>query len=223
MNVCILIPAYNEAKTIGRLVERLAAQKWKVIVVDDGSTDNGGNLARDRGAFLIRHEKNHGKGASLQNGFDYAVQHGFDAVLAMDGDGQHALEDVPKFIEAFKQYGNCVITGNRMHDPQGMPAVRLWTNRIMSGIISILCRQKIPDTQCGFRLISVGVLKDIKLTCKDYEIETEVLIKASKKCYKIYSVPIQTIYLDEASKINPWVDTVRFIVYIVKEIFFFRS
>ncbi len=219
MRFCIVIPAFNEAKTIGQVVETLRLKGFAVVVIDDGSCDHTGQIAQARGAVVILHEKNKGKGASLQDGFYYAIQKNYEWVLTMDGDGQHDPADIPQFIEKAKANPRSVITGNRMHNHQGMPLVRLCTNRFMSGLISGLCKQEIPDTQCGFRLISCDILKEIKLTAGDYEIETEVLIKASKKNFKIYSVPVQTIYLDEASKINPIIDTLRFIRYIIKEIF----
>ncbi len=105
-----------------------------------------------------------------------------------------------------------------MRNPQGMPLVRLCTNRLMSGLISLVCGQHIPDTQCGFRLIKTDVLRAIKLESSDFEIETEVLIKASRKRFKMASVSIQTIYRNEISKIQPVRDTFRFIAYLWREL-----
>jgi hypothetical protein len=106
-----------------------------------------------------------------------------------------------------------------MHNPVGMPGVRRMTNGFMSWLISVICRQQITDTQCGFRLVTTKVLKSIDLKCNDFEIETEMLIKASKKGFRIVSAPIETIYRNEVSKINPLRDTLRFIRYISTEIF----
>ena len=99
-----------------------------------------------------------------------------------------------------------------------MPLLRLATNRFMSWLISLFCRQHIPDTQCGFRLIKTNVLRAIKLESSDFEIETEVLIEASKKGFKIASADIQTIYRDEVSKVQPVRDTIRFIAYLWREL-----
>ena len=218
VNVCILIPVYNECKEIGRLVGSLKRKGFDVVVVDDGSTDQSGTTAQEKGAKVIRHDQKQGKGHSLQDGFDYILrQENYDAVITIDGDGQHDIEDIDQFLAKAQEHPKSIITGTRMANPRGMPLVRLWTNRLMSGVISFLCRQKIPDTQCGFRFINCSVLKPLTLTSSDFQIETEVLIKASKKGFKIYSVPIKTIYRGEASKINPVVDTFRFLVYIIKE------
>lgn len=218
VRVSILIPVYNECKEIGRLVGSLKRKNFDVVVVDDGSTDDSGKAARDKGAIVIRHDQKQGKGRSLRDGFEYILKEKkYDGIITIDGDGQHDIEDIEQFLVKAQEHPGSIITGTRMTNPQGMPLIRLWTNRFMSDLISCLCRQKIPDTQCGFRLISASVLKPLKLTCDDFQIETEVLIKAARLGVRIYSVPIKTIYRGEASKINPIVDTFRFLVYITKE------
>lgn len=217
MKTCIVIPVYNEAAAIGWLVADLKKRRYDVLVIDDGSVDNSGAIAREKGALVITHEVRKGKGLSLRDGFDYAVRQNYDAVITMDGDGQHAVEDIPQFIEKAKEAGTSIVTGSRMQNHAGMPWVRLWVNGLMSAVISSLCKQNIPDTQCGFRLISVPILRQIRLSSSDFEIESEVLIKASKKGFKIHSVPVKTIYQDEISKVNPFKDTIRFFVYLFKE------
>jgi glycosyltransferase involved in cell wall biosynthesis len=218
MRVCILIPAHNEAKAIGRLVEKLRTIALDVVVVDDGSADNTGTIAAAKGAHVIRIAQCGGKGNALQKGFAYVTAQGYDALIMMDGDGQHAVEDVPKFIERFKESDASVINGDRMGNRKDMPVVRVLTNQFMSWMISIVCRQRITDTQCGFRLVSCAVLRNIKLMSTNFEIESEILIKASRQGFKIESVPVQTIYEDEKSKIHPVKDTIRFLKYIVREL-----
>lgn len=154
---------------------------------------------------------------SLQKGFEYAIAHQYEGVITMDGDGQHDVEDIDKFIKAIAKDPKSIITGNRMGDPAGMPRSRYFTNWFMSRLISWLCKQRIPDTQCGFRYIGCDILKNCHFLTKDFEIESEVLIKASKKGYKIYSVPVKSIYQNEESKIRPFKDTFRFITYLFKE------
>lgn len=218
MKIAILIPCHNEAQAIGTLVEKLRARKLDVVVVDDGSADGTGSIAKAKGAHVITIAERGGKGNAMQIGFKYIVAQGYDALIVMDGDGQHAVDDVPTFIERYKASQASVINGNRMANNANMPFVRRLTNRFMSWIISLVCRQRVEDTQCGFRLISCGVLRAIKLTSTNFEIETEILIKASKKGFKIDSVPVQTIYEDEQSKIHPVKDTIRFFRYLIREI-----
>ena len=217
--ICILIPAHNEARTIADVVKGVLAKGLDVFVVDDGSRDDSGLLARDAGATVLVNFKNQGKGFSLQRGFDHIMALDYEALITMDSDGQHAVEDLDAFIRLFQEKKPDIICGNRMKDHKDMPFVRLVTNRIMSALISLVCRQKIYDTQCGYRLIRCDVLRNIQLSSSAFEIESEVLIKASKKAYRIASVPVKTIYGAEVSKINPFFDTARFIVYIVREMF----
>lgn len=218
MKICILIPCHNEAQAIGGLVEKLRARGLDVVVVDDGSEDGSGAIAAAQGAHVITIPERGGKGNAMQKGFEYIVDHGYDALIVLDGDGQHAVEDVPVFIEHYKTTNASVINGNRMKDRKDMPFVRMVTNKFMSWMISMVCGQKIADTQCGFRLISCGVLRNIKLTSTNFEIESEILIKASRKGFKIDSVGVQTIYQDEQSKIHPVKDTVRFFKYLLREL-----
>lgn len=219
MKICLLIPAYNEAQALGRLVKDVRARGFDALVVDDGSSDGSADIARAAGAMVITNTRNHGKGYSLQRGFDDILARGYDALITLDGDGQHAPGDLEKFVALYAESKPDIICGNRMRNPKGMPGVRFVTNKIMSGLISLVCRQKIYDTQCGYRLLSTEVLRNIQLSSTAFEIESEVLIKASKRGYRIVSVPIQTIYSNERSKINPFFDTVRFVVYIVREMF----
>ncbi|NTV29424.1 MAG: glycosyltransferase family 2 protein [Candidatus Omnitrophica bacterium] len=218
MNICILIPAHNEARNIARLVTQLRAKSLDVVVVDDGSADDTTRLAREAGAEVLVNVKNQGKGASLQRGFAHISSLPYDALITMDGDGQHAIDDVDVFLKLLSAGQVDIICGNRMVDHKGMPFVRLATNRIMSWLVSAICHQRIDDTQCGYRLIRTAVLRNITLSSAAFEIDSEVLIKAARKGYRIGSVPVKTIYAGEKSRIHPVRDTVRFLIYIVREL-----
>jgi glycosyltransferase involved in cell wall biosynthesis len=214
MNVCLLIPAYNEARTIGQVVSKARKIIGSIVVVDDGSQDATAQIAQDSGAFVLKHQVNSGKGAALRTGFQYALDHGYDAVITMDSDGQHDVDDIPKFLEAFEEKLRSlslgIIIGSRMQDISTMPAVRKFTNKLTSFVGSLLAHQELKDSQSGFRLISSDVLRVVELETSGYEMESELLIKASRSGFRITSVPIKTIYGQEVSKINPMVDTCRF-------------
>jgi len=211
MNVCILIPAYNESRTIGQVVSKARRITDSVVVVDDGSQDDTARIAQDSGAIVLKHEVNSGKGAALGTGFQYVLDHGYDAVITMDSDGQHDADDIPGFLEAFGENGPGIIIGSRMQDISTMPPIRKFTNKLTSFVGSVLVHQEIKDSQSGFRLISSGVLRAVKLETTRYEAESELLIKASRAGFRISSVPIKTIYGQEVSKINPVADTCRFL------------
>jgi glycosyltransferase involved in cell wall biosynthesis len=216
MKTCVLIPSYNEAKNIGVITRELNRLGLTAYVVDDGSTDKTADIAAGQGAVVIAHGKNKGKGASLIEGFNRILKEDFDAVLIMDGDGQHATDDVDNFFKKMAATGADIIIGNRMTDTASMPALRKITNRIMSRIISNMCGQDIPDTQCGFKLIKRNVLESIKFEFSNFEIESEILLKAARKGFKIESVPVKTVYQDETSKIKPIFDTVRFLSFLIR-------
>ena len=226
MNICLLIPAYNEARTIGQIVSRACKIMDPVIVIDDGSRDDTAQIAQDSGAFVLKHRVNSGKGSALRTGFQYALDQGYDAVITMDSDGQHDVDDIPGFLKVFKENYSLrkrrrgrsgkekvlgVIIGSRMHDISTMPAVRKCTNKLTSFIGSLLVHQEIEDSQSGFRLISTDVLRTVELETSGFEMESELLIKASRVGFRIVSVPIKTIYGQEVSKISPVADTVRFL------------
>lgn len=218
MKVCIVIPVYNESQNLGSLLVKLKGQKPDVLVVDDGSSDGCSDIAKKYTGTVIRNDAQQGKGYSLKVGFNYALQKGYDGVLTMDGDGQHEPDDIPKFLKEAARLKSCIVNGNRMESAKNMPFIRLLTNRFMSFMISSVCRQKIPDTQCGYRYISADVLQALVFESNGFEIETEILIKASKKGFTIVSVPIRTIYQGEVSHIHPIRDTIRFFSYFFKEI-----
>lgn len=217
MKIGVLIPAYNEEKEIGRLVSAVRAQGLAVIVVDDGSVDQTSLLAQNAGAVVLRNEVRGGKGFSLKRGFAYIVENGYDGVITMDGDGQHDPADLQGFLQAVQDKKFCIVNGTRMRNAHSMPFVRRVTNRFMSWIISRICRQYIEDTQCGYRYISADILRQISLTANDFEIETEVLIKACRVGCDVISVPVKTIYRDEKSNIDPIKDTIRFFSYLWRD------
>ena len=220
MNICVVIPVLNEAKGIGPIVSSIKDRGLDVLVIDDGSDDGSGQIAEEMGADIIRHESRQGKGFSLRAGFNYIVEQDcYDGVIAMDGDGQHDVSDIDKFIDMAKLQPDSVISGNRMSDASNMPWLRVATNKAMSLLISLTCRQKIPDSQCGYRYIGCRILKEVNFTSVGFEIESEIMIKSSKKGYKIFAVPIQSIYGEETSHINPVKDTIKFLAYYLKEIF----
>jgi len=218
MKACILIPTYNESKAISDILKRIRQQNLEVIVVDDGSWDNTHKIAQDGGAVVLREEDNKGKGASLIRGFDYALSRDYQAVITMDGDGQHLPEDIPYFMRLAENSDSGIFIGNRMSRAKGMPWPRIITNKVMSWFISRIAKQNIPDTQCGFRLIKRDVLEKLNLKTAKYETESEILIKAARLGCKIESVPIKAVYEGEKSQINPVIDTLRFIRFVIREI-----
>jgi glycosyltransferase involved in cell wall biosynthesis len=205
----VLIPCLNEADAIGAVISAVKSFVPNVLVVDDGSTDGTGDVARAASATVLRHPQTLGKGAALRAGWDAALQRGFEWALCMDGDGQHAAADIPKFLGRGERGDVALVAGERMHAPNTMPLVRRITNRFMSWHLSRLVDVQLTDTQCGFRLLHLPSLARLQVKSDCFEIESEVLIQFARARFGIAFVPIQVIYADERSKIRPLRDTLR--------------
>lgn len=209
-SIAAVIPAYHEEKHIGDVVRRTRAKIDNVLVVDDGSSDATAERAREAGAEVVRHEQNRGKGESIKTGLRYWLDRQFTWVFILDADGQHLPEEIDRFIQAAMSDGASLLIGNRMKDTSSMPFVRRFVNRWMSGQISRACGQEIPDTQCGFRMLHRHLIPELLGGSERFDYETEMLIIASRKGFRIESVPISTVYSDEVSSIHPVRDTLRF-------------
>ncbi len=205
-----VIPAFQEEKHIEDVARRTLAQLDHVLVIDDGSTDATADCARASGAEVIVHPQNRGKGEAIKTGMRHWLDRGMEYVLVLDGDGQHLPEEINSFLVAAAAERAELLIGNRMNDIRDMPAVRRFVNFYMSSKISGRCGHQIPDTQCGFRMLHRKLIPELLGGTGRFDYETEMLIVASRKGYRIASVPISTVYADEVSSIHPLRDTLRF-------------
>lgn len=200
-----------EEGRIGRVVEGVRKYCDSVVVIDDGSTDNTAAEAKKAGAVVIRHDVNKGKGVSLDDGFKYAREHGFEFVITMDADGQHDPDDLPGFFNEYSNSGVPVLIGSRMANAMGMPLVRRLTNVFMSWLLSRKMGQCVPDTQCGYRLYRCDLLDGLSVESGRFAAESEILLYLADKGVRMGAVPVKVIYRDEKSKIHPVRDTIRFL------------
>ena len=207
-----VIPAYQDEKHIGDIVRRVRQRLDHVLVIDDGSNDQTAQRAREAGAEVIVHDQNRGKGDAIKTGLGHWLDREVTWVSLLDSDGQHLPEEIDRFIAAASSATQpSFFIGNRMSDVAAMPFIRRVVNCYMSRRISRLCGQKIPDTQCGFRMLDRQLIPELLGGGDRYDYETEVLIIASRKGYRIESVPITTVYSDQVSKIRPVRDALRFL------------
>jgi len=216
-NCAALIPCLDEAASIAAVIPAVKSFLPNVLVVDDGSTDGTGDVAREAGATVLRHHQALGKGTALRTGWDAALERGFEWTLCLDGDGQHAAADIPKLLARGARGDVALVVGERMHAPNTMPLVRRITNRFMSWQLSRLAGVRLTDTQCGFRLLHLPSLARLQVTSDCFEIESEVLIQFARARFGIAFVPIQVIYGDERSKIRPLRDTLRWWSWLRKQ------
>ncbi len=210
-NVAAAIPAYHEEAHVRTVAEGVCAQLDHVLVIDDGSTDTTAARARDGGAEVIVHPQNRGKGEAIKTGLRHWLERPeIEFIVLLDSDGQHLPGEISRFFAAAAATEAGLFIGTRMHDVREMPFVRRTVNRYMSHRISRLCRQEVPDTQCGYRMIHRDLVPHLLAGTSRFDYETEMLIVASRAGFRIVSVPISTIYSDEVSSIHPVRDTLRF-------------
>lgn len=210
--IMVLIPCYREEGAIGSVASDAVALGYDTVVVDDGSDDDTAAEARKAGATVLVHEVNQGKGKALETGLHHAIDNGYDAVVIIDGDGQHLPGEIERFVEAYRDTGADLVIGTRMGDTSNMPFVRRQTNRFMSWLLSRQLGRKVSDTQCGFRMIARSAFPTA-LSCSSggFSAESEMLLQLGLADMAIVEVPVSTVYGDEVSKIRPVRDTVRFI------------
>jgi len=193
-NYLVILPAWNEAPTIGNLVKELRGMHLNVLVVDDGSQDETFAAAEEAGATVIRHETNQGKGHALADGFRYAAKEGYDAVVTLDADGQHNPGDVSRFFDTYNRTGIPVLVGNRFQDRHRMTRASRMTNGLMSRLLNRRMQQYIPDTQNGFRLYQTDVVMMVIPESKGFTAQSEILIRLDEIDIRMGSVPVAATY-----------------------------
>jgi len=207
--ILALIPAWNEARTIGPIVEAVA-RRLPVLAVDDGSSDGTAGIARNSGAAVVSHPRNMGKGAALKTGFAWALDHGYDAVVTLDADGQHDPCDLEAMLAAYASGAGELIIGKR--DFAQMPLPNRYTTPFGSRLLSWALGVRVTDNQSGFRLLTRNFIERMALRSTGYEMEVEMIWEAIRLDMPIAWVPIRTIYFsDRKSGFRPFADTLRFL------------
>lgn len=213
-DIAVLIPAYKAANLLRGLLPKVQdfVPSDKIVVVDDASNDDTPDVCAEFGILRLFHEINRGKGAALATGFHHLATTDTRWVITMDADGQHAPEDLQRFVAVSREVpspGICI--GARNMKPGVMPPERILSNRITSGILSLFCGVPIIDSQCGYRLYAIDFLKSIEIVHNRFEMESEVIMKAAFLGFPVTFIGIQTLYLKGPSHISHLFDTLRWI------------
>ena len=207
--VCVLIPAYNAEETIGSVLEKVRSFHFDVIVVDDGSLDQTGEIALQFGAHLLKHPRNLGKGTALRTGFQSILRKDYELVITLDADGQHDPLAIPFLLKVFQSVEPDLLIASRASEFYRMTWLRRFWNRLGVKAVARLCHADITDSQSGFRLIRTEIVKGISLTTTGFEMELELLIKACKSGFGVLSIPINVPRVDgtSSSHFRPVTDT----------------
>lgn len=203
IKIAAVIPFYNERDFIRNVISETLNYTDIIIAVDDGSTDNSSEQIIDlKKVILISNEKNFGKGYSLRKGFEKAIELNSQLIVTLDADGQHKPGIIPELLN---KISDCdIVIGNRMDDVKNMPLQRIFSNRITSYLLSKKLGVQIKDSQCGFRVYKRKVLESVKTTFNGFEAESEILVYAARKNFKIKFVDIPTVYENQNSKMKAW-------------------
>ncbi len=197
--ICVLIPAYNAATTLEQLIQALIPRATQILVVDDGSIDETVQIAQtfcDQGVVVIAHKQNRGKGAALQTGYAWVLKRDFDLLVTMDSDLQHLPDDLPGMVEILQRDQLDFMIGSRFKQKWKIPFFRRTGNRFSSWIASNFCRQKIQDSQCGFRLFRLPTCAPVlqAVAYNRFAVETEVILKISLAGLRTGFAPIRIVY-----------------------------
>ena len=195
MNIVVLIPVYNEELRLPPVLHEVCSAGYSVIVVDDGSTDRTHQIVSRFKVTLLHHSVNLGKGAALKSGCDYAFANGADAVVMMDGDGQHLVSDLDKFVKVLNSQKYDIIFGSRNME-HGVPLVRFLGNKFASVVIGLMFSIYISDLLCGYRAITKASYKQLRWKSSGYGVETEMVVRTAKKHLRMKEIPVQTVYYD---------------------------
>ncbi len=204
-----MIPAFNCGATIGDVVTGTRRYLADVVVVSDGSRDDTAERALAAGARVEVLPENRGKGCALRRGIDLALERGPQALVLLDGDGQHDPADIPALLAAWDGGKVDLVVGARLQDARRIPPSRYWTNYIGTRILTWMTELELEDSQSGYRVLSSSLVRRLKLRSAGYAIESEMLIKAGKAGARLEHVAVRTIYNDEESHFRPLIDTLR--------------
>jgi len=203
LNVCVIIPTYNNAGTLGGIIDDIAKYTQNIIVVNDGSTDHTLQIAESYPFVqLVSYPKNRGKGWALRKGFEHAVSLDYDYAITIDSDGQHFAKDIPTFIDKLESVPNSIIVGSRNMDQAAVPGKSSFGHKFSNFWFKVETDIDCPDTQSGFRLYPLQSLKDIRFITRKYEFEIEVLVRGAWKGIGIDSVPVTVYYAPKETRVS---------------------
>ena len=204
MKISIGIPAYNEEKNIAAIITKLKKITDSIIVCDDGSNDLTSEIARNLGVTVVTHEKNLGYGAAIKTIFQKSKEIECDVLVTFDADGQHRVEDIEPVINPIKNNDADIVVGSRfLNNENDVPNYRKLGIKVITQVTNASIKKQLTDSQSGFRAYNKQVINDIIPSDSGMGVSTEILIKASRKNFRISEVPIKILYEGDTSTHNP--------------------
>ncbi|MCL2116439.1 MAG: glycosyltransferase family 2 protein [Methanobrevibacter sp.] len=199
--IFLVVPAFNEEKTVGEILEKISALNYKIVLVDDGSKDNTYKIAKKskdkypNNIFIYRHVINRGLGAALKTGMTGALKHDAKFVVTFDADGQHDIGDIAKVCKPLINGEAEVVIGARPFDD--MPGSKNFANTMMNLLTLVFYKTKVKDSQSGLRAFKAEVIPDLNILSQGYGVSSEFIREIRKNRLKLEEVTITTIYTPE--------------------------
>lgn len=192
--IIAVIPAYNEATRIGPVVREAKEYADAVIVVDDGSDDDTGALAKGEGARVVRHFENSGAGAATMTGIEAARALGADIIVTLDADGQHLPSDIPLLLQPVQEGAADIVFANRFGQRNRIPAIRRLFNGIGNVVTLVATGRWVEDSQCGFKVLGPRAIEQIDLRMRGFEFCTEIVRESVQHRWRIAQIPTKVRY-----------------------------
>lgn len=200
---CVIIPTFNNELTLGQVIEDVSLYTNDVVIVNDGSTDGTLEILKKYSSHQITgYTHNVGKGFALRTAFKYAIDRGYQYAITIDSDGQHFAKDIPAFAEKLLEVPDAVIIGARNMDQASIPGKSSFGHKFSNFWFKVETGLEAPDTQSGFRLYPLHLLRDFTFYTNKYEFEIEVIVRAAWKGIKIDSVPVQVYYAPKETRVS---------------------
>lgn len=204
LQVCVLIPTYNNERTLKRVIDGVLQYTNNIIIINDGATDSTAQILEGYSQLVqIAVPQNKGKGNALRLGFNKAIRLDYHYAITIDSDGQHFPEDIKVFIEALEdaENKNLLLIGARNMDQEGVPGKSSFGNKFSNFWFWFETGIKLTDTQSGFRLYPLKAIENLKFYTNKFEFEIEVIVKAAWNDVSVQNVPIQVLY-DENERVS---------------------
>jgi len=219
LKVIIGLPAFNEEKKIGPIIEKLKEKYEHVLVCDDGSSDMTSTIASTMGATVVKHKKNLGYGSAIKTIFNEAKKIDGDVLVTFDADGQHQISEIDSMLKPIFENKVDIVIGSRfLGKSKELPKYRKIGIKTITGLTNIMTGSKITDSQSGFRAYSKKMLNEISLIESGMGISTEILIKSMKKNMRITEVPITIDYENNKHSKEPISHGTSVIISTVKHV-----
>ena len=203
LRLCVVVPTYNNQKTLAGVVDDILKYTTNIIVVNDGSTDNTSEILKDfsEKICVVSYMPNKGKGNALKTGFDKAEELGYEGAVTIDSDGQHFASEIERFVDYAEKFPDALLLGQRTTEGN-MPSKNSFANKFSNFWFAVQTGYLLNDTQNGYRLYPLSAMKGLRPLSSRYEAELEMLVRSAWRGIRIVPVPTRVYYPPEGERVT---------------------